>query len=312
VTIRDFTGAALSIALSVLGSGAARAADEEAVFVRPYSERSLALSFDGQRYRERGPGGATFGDGSLAIRGSTALAGSTRVAGEDFSAWGLAGEADARYFTPDLPDIEGDARFLRLGAAVSAIYAPSARNAFRLQAGAFVAEQAKLLGSAQVHPRVLALGAHRESDRLRWLYGFGYTYSWGRGLPLPFLGVGWRFAPAWRLDVLAPVRASVTWSRSDRFSLSGELAVKGDQFRYDAIDASGAVSEQLLHIARVRLGVSGSHALSQGVRVELETGVERASVDTGLSDRKAFGGYLGASMVFGARSRFPATLASEP
>jgi hypothetical protein len=178
---------------------------------------------------------------------------------------------------------------------------PSLQSTYWVQVGAFVSEQTAILFDAlRLRPHVLVLASYRASDHLRLLYGAGYTYAAGRGLPLPFLGAAWRFAPAWRLDVLLPVQVRVTWTATDRVSVSGLTRLAGDLFRYRAHGPSGQVELQDLRIARLRLGVAGQYALSKRTFLELETGAEGASIDTGLSRRSAVGAYVGASLGYGS------------
>ena len=304
----------LALALLAFAPALAAAAPSDEEVDQPFRQRSLSLHLDGDRFRARRSGGEAFGDGALSINGSTALAGRTRVAGEDVSAWGLLGQVEGRAFTTDLSQVEGSDRFLRFGVSLGAFYAPSLRNELWFQGGAFVAAQTSQLHSPTLRFHGAFVGAHRTGPDLRLLYGVAYTYRFGRGLPLPLLGANWRFAPAWRLTLLLPLQARVTWRVSHALFFGGGLSTQGDLFRYQARDATGVVSRQDLRIARVRLGVSGGYTLSKGARVELETGLESATVDTGLSREKALGGYLGASIRLGAGARGPlqTDLGAEP
>lgn len=250
------------------------------------SRGSLTISASGARDGADGP----IRSGSLSLRAGTELLVRPSVDAEGrMSAWGLFGQADARAFTTDLSVVEGDRRFFRIGSSLGAFYASPARNLYSVQAGAFVAEQGALLGSAQLHPYGRALGTYRASDGVTLLYGLGYTYDFGRGLPLPFLGVAWRPAPAWRMDVLLPVTARVSWRASQGVTLALGSSVAGDRFRYRA---KGDPQDETLRLARVRLGVSARYALSRRTHVGAEVGVEGARIDTGLSTQTAAGGYV--------------------
>lgn len=248
-------------------------------------------------------GGRTSREAALGIRGRLPLVESVRREGGGLSAWALAADLEVRGVALDLPEADGVARFLRLGAGLSATFLRSPSDAYRLQIGAFVAEQRALLGSAQLHPRVVAVGIHRASEALRVIYGVGYTYDFGRGLPIPFLGAIWRMAPAWRLDVLLPVVVRATWTASDAVSADFGTTIAGEQFRYRAAAPPGAEGPlEMLHVARLRLGAGCTVALSRSLRLAVGGGVEGSRVDTGLATRTAGGAYLSAALRIGGRA----------
>jgi hypothetical protein len=259
---------------------------------------SINLSVDGERVRERG-GGENVSMGSLTLDGGAALlvrpgldaAGHPR-------AWGLTAQADVHPFTADLPDIAGTRSFLRLGASLGAFYLSPARNLYSLQAGAFVAEQDSLMGSPHPRPFGRALGTYRANDELVFQYGFGYTYDLGRGLPLPFLGLDWAFAPDWSLDVFLPVLATVNWRVSKDVTLTFGSSAPGDFFEYRA---QGDPNVEDLRISRLRLGASGRVALAHHLQLGMGIGLERASID-GPSNLVVQGAYAQVTFgyVFGA------------
>jgi hypothetical protein len=267
------------------------------------AQASLTLSAEGLHDQVR-DGGGTARAAALSLRGALPVVDRVRREADGFSAWGLAVQGEARAVGLELPEVHGTGRFLRLGAGLAGSWIPSPRDVFWLQAGAFVAEQESLLGSAEVHPRLVAVGMHRASDTLRLLYGVGYTYDFGRGLPIPFLGAFWRLAPAWRLDVLLPVVVRATWTASDAVSLDFGTGVAGEQFRYRAASASGAPDPgplELLHVVRLRLGAGCGIALSRGARLHLGAGLEGSRLDTGLATRNAAGVYVTAALRLGGR-----------
>ena len=266
------------------------------------AQPSLSLSAEGLDDRLRG--GGTSREAALMLRGSLPLLERTRVEDGGVAGWSLSVQGEARAVALDLAEVDGAARFLRLGAGLTGSWAPSPRDAYVLQLGAFVAEQVALLGSAQLHPRAVALGVHRAGGGLRLLYGAGYTYDFGRGLPIPLLGAIWRVAPQWQLDVLLPVVVRATWSASDALALDFGTGVAGEQFRDRVVAPAGSPEPgplEQLHILRLRLGGGCRVATWRGARVTLDAGVEGSRLDTGLSRRTAVGGYLVAALLVGGR-----------
>lgn len=286
--------------LAAAPAAPARAADPQAG-APGLPGRSLTVVAEGLHDRTR-DGGDTAREAALGVRGRLPLV--TRVAAGEGgpSLWGIAVDGEARAVALDFPEADGVARFLRLGAGVSGTWAPSPEDAFRLHVGAFVAEQVALLGSAEVHPRAVLIGTRRWSPDLRLLYGFGYTYDFGRGMPIPFLGASWRMAPAWRLDVLLPIVVRATWTVSDALCLDFGTGVAGEQFRYHVATPPGAPEgpRELLHVARLRLGGGIAVAIARGVRVAVGAGLEGSRIESGLATRTALGAYVTAAVRLGA------------
>lgn len=259
----------------------------------------LTLSLEGWRDRTTTGGEETVQAGAISLRGSVRLAGGMRRSPDGFSAWGLTGHADARAVAIDLPEVDGEARFLRLGVALGASYLPSPRTSYTLQAGAFVSEQVRLLGSPRVHPRLLAIGTYRAGEGLRFLYGAFYTHDLGSGFPIPFAGVAWRMAPAWELNVVLPVAVRVSWKPQDALSVSAGATAAFDRFRYRARVGSADEGIKDLRLIRARLGLSCEGRLSPGARVGVDAGVERSWIRTGVSSHQAVGLYAGVSVGLG-------------
>lgn len=268
---------------------------------RPIDRRSLLVSFDGERLRD--PGGDALRAGSLDVRASTSLAGRVHLDRDGLEAWGLFGQAEARAFAVDLPGIAGAARFLYLDLALGLLWAPSARDDVWFQGGGFVADQVSLLGSPELHPHGSVVASHRFDRRLRVLYGFGYDYTFGRGLPLPLLGVDWSFAPAWSWTTVLPVQSVVTWRGPDGLELGGGATARGDYYQYEAQEGA-ARGEQALSVARIRLGVAARQQLSPSTFFRVELGVEGAQVDAGSGRRRAGGAYLDLALGLGTPSPF--------
>jgi len=260
----------------------------------PLERTTVSLRLAGSA--DRPPDGSAVRSGRVAIAGRTTLAGRARLDGSGVHAWGLGVGAEGRTFSSNLPAVKGD-RFLHLGLSLDGFYLPSARNLFWLQLGGFVAEEIALLDHPKLRLYGVGLGRHAFSQATALLYGLGYTYDFGRGLPLPFLGLDWRATPAWRLTILLPVVARITWQASPALALNLGTAIAGDNYRYQAAGTDGV---RRLRIGRLRLGAGLRYLAGKKVHLGLETGVEGASLDDGVASQRARGAYLGASIGYGA------------
>ena len=267
----------------------------------PLPRSALTLSLGGAQDGSVG-GSGPLQSGWVSARGSALIAGTPHFTADAPSAWGIVGNAEARLFGTTLPGIEGAHRFYRLGLSVGGFYVSEAHNVYWVEGGAFVAEQGSLLGSATIRPRISALGTHHLNQTTTLLYGAGYTYNFGRGLPLPFLGVDWRFAPAWRLDVLLPVNARVAYRAAQNVWLGAGAGVTGEVFGYQPLGTTTADEAGLLHLTWLRVGIFGRYALTTSSYVRLDVGVEGTRVDTGSISRTG-GGYL--QLAFGLGSAGP-------
>jgi hypothetical protein len=162
--------------------------------------------------------------------------------------------------------------------------------------GTFVAEQGQLFDDPTAHVYGVGLGSTPLSQTTTFIYGLGYTFDFGRGLPLPFLGLDWRWSPRLRLDLLLPVRAQVIWQIADPVALSFGLAAAGDFFRYRA---AGEADPRQLRIARLRAGAAARWTIAPGVRLAFELGVEGAQVQDGFARSRAGGLYTRAGLLLG-------------
>ena len=294
--------ASVSAALAVSASAADAVAPPGAapgLLERPSSRSALLLSVGGA-YDRSGGAVDVLRSGSISARGSATIATRTHVGLDGTRTWGLVGAADARVVGLDLPVVEGTRRFFRFGLSLGGFYVSPGRNLYWLDLGAFVAEQGSLLGSPAVHPRAIALGTHRTSEAFTLLYGVGYTHNYGLGLPLPFLGAAWKFAPAWRLDVLLPVSARVTWRVAHDLSVGGGTGIAGDAFGYQPVGTTSPDEARTLRIARLRLGVFGRYALSRASYLRLDAGVEGTRVDTEIAVDHLGGGYVQLALGLGS------------
>ena len=233
--------------------------------------------------------------GRLALAGRTTLVGRARLDRGGLHAWGLGFGAEGRTFTSDLPAVNGT-RFFHLGLSLDGFFMPSTSNLFWVQLGGFVAEQAALLDHPRLHLYGVGLGRHTLGETTALLYGLGYTYDFGRGLPLPFLGLDWRASPTWRLTVLLPLLARVSWQASPALALNLGAAVAGDNYRYQV---TGTEELRRLRIGRLRLGAGLRYLVGKKVHLGLQAGVEGASLDDGVTTNRAGGGYLEASVSYG-------------
>ena len=146
----------------------------------------------------------------------------------------------------------------------------------------------------------LSLGTAPVGEKIQLIYGLGYVYDFGRGLPLPFVGVDWRCSPKVRLDVLLPLLARLTWRTSDVLALTFGTHVAGDIYRYQGTDGTtGAAQVRQLRIARLRAGLGARYAVAARVRLELELGLEGTQIQDDVTTRRAGGGYLLGSLVWG-------------
>lgn len=227
---------------------------------------------------------------SLRLRGNVPLAGHVERAPEGFSGWVVSGAVEARTFVTDLPEVRSGARFLRLGLSLDALWASRPAMWFRLQAGAFTAQETAL-GAPRLHPHLLALGSVRLGDPVQLLYGTLYNDSL-RAVPvLPISGLAWRITPRWRMDLLLPTLARATWNATPTASLHGAVTASGEGYRYRPREPSSPRLTRDLRLIRVRAGAGGRWRTSATTDLGIEAGAQWTSIDGGASRRHALGAY---------------------
>lgn len=264
----------------------------------PFSRSVLVLRAVGARDRFRDDDTTTRA-GTLSLQARTTLMGRLRLEGQGLRASALMVGLDGRAFTTNLPVVADDDRFYRLGASLSGFLLTPGRHFYWAQLGAFVAEQGRLLDDPKLRLYAMGLGTVPAGARTQLIYGLGYVYDFGRGLPLPFLGIAWHGSPNVRLDVLLPLLARLTWRTSAALAVTFGTHVAGDIYRYQGTDASGTPQLRQLRIARLRAGVGARYAVAARARLEFELGVEGAQVQDDVTTRRADGGYLLGALVLG-------------
>lgn len=117
------------------------------------------------------------------------------------------------------------------------------------------------------------LGTYRQSETLTW--GLGVLY---RSLAeddlrvLPAIGVEWRFAPAWRVDVGFP-RTALTYAVNERLHWSLSAAGHGGTFHVDEVRGSPVpLNDTLLDYTEIRVGLGFQYEPRPGLTVSLTAG----------------------------------------
>jgi hypothetical protein len=135
------------------------------------------------------------------------------------------------------------------------------------------------------------------SDRLSLAFGFGYSPSTGRGLPMPVVGLAWQAADAVLVDLMLPEHASVWYTPNPivRFGLSAALnggSYRGnpDLYRMASPEtriAAGTFGPSLRVQVTDRFGLRIDSGVTFFRRIDLyDGGEERWSLDP---KRTAFG-----------------------
>lgn len=133
----------------------------------------------------------------------------------------------------------------------------------------------KLVGDSFNAPLFLAT-FYRQSETLTWI--FGVTANAFNDNPiLPVVGVQWKFAPDWQLDVGFP-RTGVAYTVSPALTLRGGLSILGGNYRITenlGVPAPGIarLNNTYLDLTEVRVGAGLAYKFAGGLELDLDAGV---------------------------------------
>lgn len=114
------------------------------------------------------------------------------------------------------------------------------------------------------------------SPELTWT--FGVTANAYNDHPvLPVVGVRWKFAPDWQLDVGFP-RTAVTYRVNSQLSLRTGLSVLGGNYRISENLGSPApgvarLANTYLNLTEIRVGAGVNYTFADGLSLDLDAGV---------------------------------------
>lgn len=120
----------------------------------------------------------------------------------------------------------------------------------------------------------LAITAYRQTDTLTWFGGF--TFDLHRDFPvIPVLGLRWKFAPDWQLELAAP-RSSIRYEFMENWEVFGVAGYKGDAYRVGESFGSDSVwpilNNAWLTYREVRTGAGIKYSWNDSVEFRLEGG----------------------------------------
>jgi len=123
----------------------------------------------------------------------------------------------------------------------------------------------------------LLLATFRQNPELAWSFGLRVD-GFADNPVIPFVGVTWKFAPAWEFVLGAP-RAGVTYAFSPALKFGFGATVQGGNFRVgrDPRPVSIAVGPRLddtyLDYHEIRIGLAADYALNPSFTLKAEVGL---------------------------------------
>jgi len=120
----------------------------------------------------------------------------------------------------------------------------------------------------------LVVTAYRQSETLTWFGGF--TFDLHRDFPvIPVIGLRWKFAPDWQLELAAP-RSSIRYEFMPGWEVFGVAGYKGDAYRLGKTFGSDSVwpilNNAWLTYREVRTGAGVKYSWNDTVEFRVEGG----------------------------------------
>lgn len=182
-------------------------------------------------------------------------------------------------YTLDPQVAGGPDRFYRFSAGASLAWLNTWPALLTFYAGARVAESEDTLSDPSLRPLALALATHRLAPGFALIYGAGFTYHLGRGLPLPFLGFAWEFTPDWSWLTLLPASTYVQYRANADWQFALGVALDGDTFGYQATDDAGQPASHTLGVARLKFLGRLTYGGRRDPQLRFDVGVQGTRVD---------------------------------
>lgn len=188
--------------------------------------------------------------------------------------WNIYGLLSAGYSRPVTEVLDRDVHLLRAAAGVAATWLTRGLELFGLAGAVAFSEEESSLERARPLPLLVGFGAHPFSRDFVLLYGAGFSWAFGRGLPLAFVGFSWRLSPDWRLQAVLPVLLRARYRASSSWDLGLVLGVHGGQFSLVNDGLLPGEGERLrFGVTGGRLGLEARYQASPDLRLELEIGL---------------------------------------
>ncbi len=134
----------------------------------------------------------------------------------------------------------------------------------------------KNVGSDSFNVPLFLAAFYRQSETLTWTFGLTAN-AFNDNPVLPVVGVIWKFAPDWQLDVGFP-RTGVSYKFDSKLTLRGGLSVLGGNYRITenlGVPAPGVarLNNTYLDLTEVRVGAGLAYKLDGGFELDLDAGV---------------------------------------
>jgi hypothetical protein len=115
-----------------------------------------------------------------------------------------------------------------------------------------------------------ALATYRCRDNLFLKVGVAFTDALDTGV-IPLGGVSWIFHPQWRLDILLPRQAEVSWSPSRPLNLHVGLESESEEFHVRTRTPQGTL-ETDVHVQDIRAYLGASYRFTDKVSIFAKVG----------------------------------------
>lgn len=134
----------------------------------------------------------------------------------------------------------------------------------------------KTLGSDSFNIPLFLAAFYSPSAELTWTFGLAAN-AFNDNPVMPVVGVLWRFAPDWQLDVGFP-RTGVTYRVDSKLSLRTGLGILGGNYRITenlGVPAPGIarLNHTYLDLTEIRAGAGLAYKFAGGLELDLDAGV---------------------------------------
>ncbi|MES2328897.1 MAG: DUF6268 family outer membrane beta-barrel protein [Bacteroidota bacterium] len=114
---------------------------------------------------------------------------------------------------------------------------------------------------------------HQHSNTTLYQYGMIFTYSFGKPLPLPVLGIRTKLSSNWTFSTILPVELSFTNRINTKLGLSFNIRPAGNRYQFDnQANFSTVSSTVFMQMREFQLGAALNYKLSRSFSLGADAG----------------------------------------
>ena len=198
-----------------------------------FAGEGLTFSLYSHQYSDCADNDEEFGYGRFSLSGSFKMHSSFTIEADGPRISGLYLKTGGSRIKADLPWGIGDTQIDNIDLTVSYMFGKLTGKKFLIAGGADACDEVGEWDDPDIRYKAFFIVFDRKKgDPLSMFYGAGYVHSFGRGLPIPFFGLNWKFREDWNFNMILPYSFSWMHTVNESFKMGFSLGFDGTKLRF--------------------------------------------------------------------------------